>query len=48
MKKGKKAKKIDKKKEPIKHMFSSQAEYIDYAYGSDPILCQALKNCCEE
>lgn len=45
-------KKVQKEKLPVKpepkHMFSSPEEYIDYAFGSDPILCQALKNCIEE
>lgn len=35
-------------KKEVKHIFSSKEEYIDYAFGSDPVLCQALKNCLEE
>jgi hypothetical protein len=43
----KKKKNVSKKTKPT-HMFSSSHEYIDYAFGEDPILCQALKNCIEE
>ncbi len=35
-------------KEEPKHLFASKEEQIDYMYGDDPILCQALKNCIED
>lgn len=46
--KNQKRKSTVKKKETKNHMFASKEEYIDYAFGSDLILCQALKNCIED
>jgi hypothetical protein len=40
--------KEDKKQHTEKRMFSSKEEQIDYMYGEDPIMCQALKNCIED
>ena len=43
-------KEVEKSKEPDfkPGLFSSRDEQIDYMFGDDPILCQALKNCYEE